>query len=207
VSAGRSGKVREIPPLEEIEEAIGHPSAGWGGRCHAVSLAIVKTGLLGVPGQEARVARGFCKGVGSQHSWIVLGRDCWSPDLYLADPTLWHYAGGEPRVITGRNMNARHRPHGTGSIWEYGAPESCAADEAIWLERHEDLSDEAQAFLECCGPLDRRGWMFLANAPVQEWPAAEIIEAIADDPQLGAVMVPIDILGMLTDRNPNGLYW
>jgi hypothetical protein len=202
-----TGGLWDFPLLATIEKAIGIPAARWGGRCHEISLAIVKSGLLGTPGENARVARGTCEGVISQHSWIVLGRDCWSPDLYLADPTLWHYAGGEPRVITGRNMNARHRPHGTGSIWEYGSPPSCSLEDAVWLERHEDLSDEAQEFLELCGPMNKRGWMTLANAPVQEWPAREILAAIADDTQLGPALIPVDVLGMLTDRNPGGLYW
>lgn len=39
----------------------------------------------------------------------------------------------------------------------------------------------------------------------QNWPAAEIIAAIDDTKALSA-LVPIDILGMLTDRNPSGLY-
>jgi hypothetical protein len=202
-----STSTREIPPLGEIEEAIGRPVAEWSHQCHAVSLAIVRSGLLGDPGQDARVARGGCKGVGSQHSWIVLGRNCWDTGLWVADPTLWSYTRTDPAVSVWRNSLGRHVPHGTGSIWAYGAPENCAIEDAIWLERQEGLSGEARAFLECCGPLDRRGWMFLANAPVQEWPSREIIEAIADDPQLGAALVPIDILGMLTSRNPDGLYW
>jgi hypothetical protein len=40
---------------------------------------------------------------------------------------------------------------------------------------------------------------------VEGWPAAEIIDAIYNTPEL-TTWVPIDIVGMLTDRNPKGLY-
>jgi hypothetical protein len=69
------------------------------------------------------------------------------------------------------------------------------------------LSPMAEDFLQRCSPvgLDRRGWHFLANAPVGGWPSREIIGAMADDRRV-SVFVPIDVLGMLTDRNPSGLY-
>lgn len=55
------------------------------------------------------------------------------------------------------------------------------------------------------GPLDRPGWMRLASCPVGGWPAAEVLAAMDDTPAL-QTLVPIDRLGMLTDRNPGGLY-
>ncbi len=54
------------------------------------------------------------------------------------------------------------------------------------------------------GPLDRRGWATLAHAPVEGWPAGEILGAMCDSGM--EAVVPIDIIGMLTDRNPSGLY-
>ena len=42
-------------------------------------------------------------------------------------------------------------------------------------------------------------------APVEDWPAGEIFAAMDDTEGLKA-LVPIDKLGMLTDRNPGGLY-
>jgi hypothetical protein len=48
--------------------------------------------------------------------------------------------------------------------------------------------------------------MTLANAPVEGWPAREILTAMAATPRLAAC-VPIDILGMVTDLNPKGLYF
>lgn len=191
--------------LPEIEAAVGSPCVEWGGRCHAISLAVLRTGLFG-PG---RMARGVTQGPTGQHSWIVLGEDPYEPRALIVDPTIWWYlrAPDKAFVHVVRNQPRLYIPKGAGSIWEWGKPEECAPEDEITLKDHDSLSDEAQLFLELCGPLDRRGWMVLASAPVQEWPAREIIEAIADDPQLGEALVPIDVLGMLTGRNPNGLYW
>jgi hypothetical protein len=68
------------------------------------------------------------------------------------------------------------------------------------------LSTEAADFLDLLGPLDLRGWGEVAHLPVEGWPAGEIIAAMCDTPGLGA-LVPVDIQGMVTDRNPSGLYW
>jgi len=38
------------------------------------------------------------------------------------------------------------------------------------------------------------------------WPAREIIQAAIGVKKI-AVLVPIDVRGMLTDENPGGLYW
>jgi hypothetical protein len=93
-------------------------------------------------------------------------------------------------------------PHGSGDIWQWGRP-PFPTDEPVELEPHEPFSAEALRFLNVLGPLDRKGWATLANAPVGGWPAAEILPAIDDC--IGPY-VPIDIIGMLTDRNPGGLY-
>jgi hypothetical protein len=45
----------------------------------------------------------------------------------------------------------------------------------------------------------------LRGAPVEEWPSGEIFAAMSRDPMLAA-WIPIDILGMTTDLNPNVLY-
>ena len=42
--------------------------------------------------------------------------------------------------------------------------------------------------------------------PVGGWPAGEIFEAMTHTKGLEA-LVPIDLLGMLTDLNPDGLDW
>jgi hypothetical protein len=193
--------------VKGLEKATGiNAKNAWGGQCHGISLAVVRTGLLGEPGTEARVARGFAKGVRSQHSWIVLGGDPYDTEAVIADPTIWHYQGAEPYVHLARNTMRTHVPHGSGSIWATGAPPEPQGN-TIALDWQDPPSGAAQAFLEACGPLDLRGWMFLANSPVTGWPAREILSAVADTPGLGRSLIPIDILGMLTDRNPKGLYW
>lgn len=176
------------------------PLEGWAKNCHGASLALVKAGTFA----PARVARGFCQGVGSQHSWVVLGDDCYDDEATIVDPTLWSYDPTVKGVWIGGYRAGRHRPHGKGSIWSYGRP-APAAGPAVTLTPRRPFSEPAQDFLDLLGPLDRQGWGVLAHAPVEDWPAAEIIDAIYNTNGLG-VLVPIDIVGMLTDRNPDGVY-
>ena len=185
---------------DEVAEIIGAPFEATAQRCHSVSLAIVQSGRF----PRARVARGFCRGVLGQHSWVTLGFP-YLPGVPIIDATLWSYDSTVEGVWCGRaSETGRHVPHGAGSIWDYGQP--LAADGApVDLTPTQPLSAAARAFLELLGPLDRVGWMTLANAPVLGWPAAEIIAAMDDTPAVRA-LVPIDVLGMITDRNPGGLY-
>ena len=53
--------------------------------------------------------------------------------------------------------------------------------------------------------LDRQGWEQLLNAPVGGWPASNIIHCADADERL-AMAIPVDVVGMITDINPNGLY-
>jgi hypothetical protein len=193
--------LKEAGGLEALEEALGEPAIRWGGRCHEISLKVLRTGILG-PG---RVARGGCQGVLSQHSWIILGGGPYDRDAVIADPTLWSYQDAAPYVHFAKNSMRTHRPHGSGSIWRYGHPDNCAPGKAVDLTWKKPPSKAARLFLELLGPLDKRGWIELAHYPVEDWPSGEIIGAIADT--FGEVQVPIDILGMTTDRNPGGLYW
>jgi hypothetical protein len=185
-----------------LEKLLEVPLSSFHHGCHAGSLLVLRTGVFG-PG---RVARGFADGVRGQHSWIVLGGSPYDTDAVIADPTLWSYQGAEPYIHFARNSMRTHVPHGTGSIWATGAPPE-PQGKTIALDWQDPPSGAAQAFLEVCGPLDLRGWMFLANSPVIGWPAGEILSAVADTPGLGQSLIPIDILGMVTDRNPKGLYW
>jgi hypothetical protein len=73
------------------------------------------------------------------------------------------------------------------------------------LTPREPFSREAKNFLDLLGPLDEKGFRVLAHAPVEGWPAAEILDAIENTEGLKCY-VPIDIIGMLTNRNPGGLY-
>lgn len=187
----------ELLTQAQVEEAIG-PLKDWDGQCHAASLAIVKAGLL----PQARVARGFCAGVGGQHSWVVVGHDCYAETAQVIDPTLWGYDKAVEGLWQGSTRERPHTPHGSGSIWEYGRP---VAHGGEIIELEGTFGRAAWAFLELLGPLDLRGWVELAHAPVGGWPAEEIIAAMYDHPKLSA-RVPIDIAGMVTDHNPGGLY-
>jgi len=200
--------------VRELADRIGSDAEKWFHNCHMASAAIVQSGYF----KDARVARGTAVGVGGQHSWIVLpphGREDWNtledgpfvydPTTLVVDPTLWSY---DPSITTlYRTVNLRrHTPHGFGNIWNYGRPPE-PVEEPIELTPDFELSESAQRFLsdEYLGPLDRRGWSVLANGPTGGWPSSEIILAMHQTKKLTA-LVPIDILGHLTDVNPSGLY-
>lgn len=174
------------------------PLHEWEGACHSASLHLVTRGI------GTRVARGTCEGVGGQHSWVVVGEDCYAEKAVIIDPTLWGYDASVTGVWVGSMRDGRHRPHGHGSIWDWGRP-AAGDGSVIKLTPRKPLSRDAQSFLRFVEPLDVLGWSRLANAPVQGWPASEIIAAMDDTPGLG-VHIPIDILGMITGRNPGGLY-
>lgn len=186
------------PTIAEIEKAIDWPWQGWAQQCHAVSLHIVKSGVVG----PSRVARGTCLGVGGQHSWVVLGMDCYAPNAKILDPTLWSYDASVSGLWWGSAKDGRHVPHGRGTIWAWGKPHTTGEDP---IPLGVPLSPPAQRFMDLIGPLDRRGWLMLADAPVEGWPAAEILAAMYRTPKLSA-FVPIDKIGMLTMINPSGLY-
>lgn len=172
----------------------------FAGECHAASLEIVRSEAFA--DQRARVARGWTPDVG-KHSWVALG-DPYDEDVFVLDPTLWSYIDAEPTMWFGRASERPHRPRGFGSIWEYGRPVS-TTEAYVELEPRTPLSYAARQFLALVEPLDLWAWGCLANSPVGGWPAREIIEAMDDTPRLAA-LVPIDVLGMLTDRNPGRRY-
>jgi hypothetical protein len=195
--------------VDELAELIGIPYERWANDCHVVSLALLKTGRFG-PG---RVARGTAHGIGSQHSWIVLGWGVYDDEAVIVDPTYvptLRQRGAEgadamPDILVSHAWRLSNRPHGKGSIWAYGRPADPAGP-VIELAPSFELSRLTRKFLEILGPLDRLGWMQLASGPMQEWPAGEILAAIADTPALGSTVPPIDHLGMLTSRNPDENY-
>jgi len=174
----------------------------WWHNCHAASLEIVRAGVF--PG--ARVARGVCRMVGGQHSWVYLGDSPYSPTAII-DPTLWsyHQTVFSPYVV--RAMNNIYVAKGAGDIWQAGKPRTASqmGEKAIFPENYGNLTSGAQLFLEMCGPLGRTGWNDLFHGPMQGWPAGEILEAADKTPQLSP-LIPIDVLGMNTDLNPGGLY-
>jgi hypothetical protein len=195
--------------IERLAAAIGIPFENWAHRCHSVSLAIVRSGVLDLAGgTETRVVRGTAVGVTSQHSWIVLSGDPYDQDAWIVDATLWSYREDVAGVWIGSLRDGIHRPHGSGSIWDAARPPTAeeSGEPPIALTPGTPLSADAQSFLRTCGPLGRLGWAALANCPVGGWPAAEIIAAMDDTPAVSS-LVPIDVLGQITDRNPNNLYW
>jgi hypothetical protein len=191
--------------LDEIADATGMTREQMHHQCHATSIALVKSGLI-FERLNPRVARGFCEGVGSQHSWVILGGDCYSETATIIDPTLWSYDPSVPDTWVGNmRIGKRHVPHGSGHIFRDGGcpPAPCGPVVELAVE----LGPKAKAFMKLAAPigLDHRGWGILAHQPVGGWPAGEIFAAMDDTPKLKA-LVPIDILGMVTDRNPSGLY-
>jgi hypothetical protein len=189
------------PDVATVEAVLCSPQSDWAHQCHAMSLALVRSGLLPT---GARVARGSARKVGSQHSWAVLG-DPYDPGVTVVDITLWSYDPTAPVIYVAKASDRPHTPHGMGSIWRWGRPPEPVSEV---LELGSELSPIASDFLALAAPtgLDLRGWMFLANAPVQGWPAQEILTAMSQNPRLAAT-IPIDILGMVTDRNPKSLYF
>lgn len=184
---------------DRLSRAIGIPFGLWEHRCHEISLKLLRTGEFG-PG---RIARGRAAGVISQHSWIVLGDDCYSPDAVIVDPTLWSYLPSVTGIWVGPNLT-RHVPHGAGSCFDGEMPIHHGGPD-IALTPAVPFSPAAETWLAILGPLDFRGWGEVAHLPVGDWPAAEITAAIADTPQLRALL-RIDVLGMITDRNPGHGY-
>jgi hypothetical protein len=187
------------PKKAELAAAIGFSEENWRGHCHEVSIAIVKAKVFPV----ARVARGWGAGITSQHSWVVLGDDCYDDEAELCDPTMFD------DVWYGTYEEGLHTPHGHGSIWDSGRPATARElnEKPYRPVGYDELSGFAKRFLEDMigGELSPQGWSQLIHSPVGGWPAAEIIAMVCADPKLSA-LVPIDIEGMLTDRNPNGLY-
>lgn len=188
---------------DDLIEALGGDLNVWSHQCHAASIHLVKSGVFPAS-LGARVGRGSCTGVGGQHSWVVLGGNCYDDRAHVIDPTLWSYDASVSGIWTGRANQRPHIPHGAGSIFEWGKPASYGG-EPVDLGAT-GLSEWAKSFLVMLGPLDRRGWMSLfSHAPVGGWPAGEIIAAAYRNPELQA-LIPIDRVGMLTDLNPQGLY-
>lgn len=189
----------DLPQISTIEAAIGIKFHDWAKQCHAISIAIVKSGIFG---KKARVARGWAKGVGSQHSWIALG-DIYSLTDTIIDPTLWSYDDEVDGVWVGTLADEIHHPHGEGSIWDAGKPVH-QGRETIVFDRT-GLSAIATGFLDMVEPLDMGGWSVLLNGAQLGWPSNEIVQAAAKQKAFDCI-IKIDILGMRTNLNPGGLY-
>lgn len=196
----------DLPMPEDVAtlmRRIDYPLDRVAHQCHAVSLAIVKSGIF--PG--ARVARGYAVGVTGQHSWVVadFGPDgVYDENAHIIDATLWSYDETVTRVWQGTYRDDKHRPHGWGYAFNAPMPYNHGGDE-VRLTVNFPMSAEASQFIRELGPLDYAGWQMVASLPVFGWPAAEVIRAMCETKAV-SILVPVDIEGHLTDRNPGGLY-
>jgi hypothetical protein len=195
--------MKELHPVNQLlmercfEELA--PLRHWKYQCHAASAKLVKADIF----DQARVARGTCEGVAGQHSWVVIGMDCYDDKALIVDPTLWSYRDDVEGIWYGSYTDGWHEPHGKGNIFKWGRPDPAEPGTEVELQPEKPFSRTAQQFLDLLGPIDEAGWRILAHAPVEGWPAAEILPAIN---RTVGEFVPIDIIGMLTDQNPGGLY-
>lgn len=191
-----------MPELTQavIEEAIG-PIEKFHHQCHAASLALVKSGVL--PGKNWRVARGWSRGIGGQHSWAVQG-DPYARSSRVVDITMWSYQRHIAKIYCPKNLYD-HEPHGYG----YLVPQvierpSIPEVTDLPLER---LSDETLEWLQMRYPngIGMQDLNRLVNGPMLAWNSREFIGALSLSRY--KQFVPIDIRGMLTDENPGGLYF
>lgn len=187
--------------FDEIAELM-DPLDMWDKQCHAASLRIVQSGIIPA---SCRVARGWHPHVRGQHSWVVIGANVYDPSAII-DATLWSYDDRVTNIVYEQGIAKMNwRPHGAGLIWDTGKPPP-PREAPVMLTPTRPLSHAAQHFIDyVLGPLDRRGWSHLVHGGMEGWPSSEIVEAILDTPGLAAV-VPIDIQGMVTNRNPDGIY-
>lgn len=203
MTAATSINPMPMAALELAAQALGDLEQ-WRNNCHAAALKVVRSGAFG---RSARVARGYHLYVDSQHSWVAVG-DPYDPKTFIYDPTLWTYCHPDtkPAPVYGTRVQLgnKHVPKGDGYWWQKGPiPVALKLEDAFMIET--PMSAEARQFLDRQGPLDIRGWHHVATMPVGGWPAAEIVAAMRRDKRTRA-LVPIDVVGMLTDENPQGLY-
>lgn len=193
----------EVTPYtqEQILRLLSPPEF-WKTQCHAASLKVVRSGLLP---NGARVARGFAPGVRGQHSWVVIGNP-YAPHSTIVDPTIWGYLGAaQAHVVVSTLAASGYHPKGGGMLTAlHAAPVRTGAR----VDLPGNLSPRATKFLRKVAPegLDWGGWAWLANSPLGGWPSKEIITAMAHIPDLRP-LIPIDVIGMLTNLNPGNLYW
>jgi len=188
-----------------VEEAIGIPRDRWSRQCHAVSLAIVRSGLV-----KGRVLRGYCDGVEGQHSWIALdtANDAFEREVEILDPTLWSYDDKVKDYLWWGTNLARHRPHGSGRFFDYGCPIGDGKD-IVGLNTCGIPGNRILRIMESTGfDYSLRAWSAFFNSGHFAYTAggaSDIIHAACFNTDLCA-LIPIDIVGNLTSINPDGLY-
>lgn len=186
--------------LQSLAQEVLAPMRQWENRCHEASVKLVASGVI----KGLRVARGSCRLVPSQHSWAVLGNP-YDKGALILDPTLWSHTRVSPEVFVGTGKKWGHKPHGSGSIFEFGRPPLPTGKIVKLAPPKEGWSTAAKGFLAVIGPLDFEGWSVLAHCPVGGWPSKEILGQLRKHPQLGN-FIPIDIVGMLLEDTCGDLY-
>lgn len=179
------------------EVGIGQPRGRvetWRGNCHGASLSLANQ--LANAGIFSRVARGTATGVRGQHSWLVVGPDCYDEKALILDGTLNTYADLDAEVWVGTLAYLLHTPHGSGTMFDGGMPTSGNGAE-ITL----GISEQTDSFLRhfTSGPRDLQWWDGVVHLPVGGWPAAEVISAAYDNHEIRP-RIPIDLVGMLTTK-------
>lgn len=193
---------RDWQGITNVANEILMPLKQWHRRCHEASIAIIESCRIA----NLSIARGACNGVGGQHSWVVCGHDAYAENVWVIDPTLWSYRKDVQGIYVGPASKYRHLPHGDGNIFNWGRPNPPIGPVKLLRPPEKGWSKMAEIFLESLGPLDKRGWEVLANAPVRGWPAFEILGAILEDEDLRH-FVPIDVVGMaFWEKAPKNLY-
>lgn len=191
----------ELRDLKHTAERALEPMRQWGQRCHEASVALVSSGAI----RGLQVARGTCMAIGGQHSWVTMG-DPYNIHTIILDPTLWSYTSVAPEVYVGNANKWRHRPKGSGDIFMWGRPPEVPERKAYRLKPPKrGWSPHALQFLMVLGPIDLDGWRMMANAPVQGWPATEIMTQMFADEKIKA-FIPADIVGMVIGNECGGLY-
>src|SRR5689334_4106072 len=132
--------------LARTVEQVLAPLDRWAHRCAEASGAVVNSHVVDV----SRVARGSCRGVADQPSWVVDSEDCYVPLATIVDPTLWSYARRLNGVWIGSYSDGLHRPFGGGSIWDWGRPDK-AKGKVIHLTPRKPFSQWAEDFLRLLG--------------------------------------------------------
>lgn len=189
----------EWEALRRTAQTALEPMKQWHHRCHEASIALVLSGKI----KGLRVARGVCRVVGGQHSWCVIG-DPYDEKAVILDPTLWSYTNIAPEVFVGDRKRWGHKPFGTGNIFTWGRPPEVPERKAYRIKPPKGgWSPAARVFFQVLGHIDLEGWRVLAHAPVQGWPAEEVLRAMSRHSEELRMAIPVDIRGMLLDEVPD----
>lgn len=186
--------------MQDLADIVTIPLGHWHFNAHRVCLDIVRSGLF----PYSRVVEGSARGVHGTHHWLTLSEDVYDKYGTIVDPTLWCHDPSLQGVWIGTLQEEIHHPRGEGYIWDHSYPENSSFKGTVSLNK-EGLSTQAKYFLSRVEPLNLDGWRRLMRSPMQGWPAGEIIDQMKHSAELAAI-VPEELEGMLTNRNPSGAW-